>query len=116
MLIFVKLTAPVELKPDYDSIHQKMHITSSHFMAYLKVGDQSLKPISINLNLFELLQKLKDGYRPKKYDKNAVVLLDEIVEQVTDMAKSSMTLKFYDGDVRYTARQDDGMIVVSEGA
>jgi hypothetical protein len=44
------------------------------------------------------------------------VLLDEIVEQVTDMAKSSMTLKFYDGDVRYTARQDDGMIVVSEGA
>ena len=45
-----------------------------------------------------------------------VVLLDEIVEQVTDMAKSSMTLKFYDGDVRYTARQDDGMIVVSEGA
>jgi DNA phosphorothioation-dependent restriction protein DptF len=112
----VKLTAPVELKADYDAIHQKMHITSSHFMAYLKVGDQSLKPIAINLNLFELLQKLKDGYRPNKYDKNAVVLLDEIVEQVTDMAKSSMTLKFYDGDVRYTARQDDGMIVVSEGS
>jgi len=112
----VKLTAPVELKPDYDAIHQKMHITSSHFMAYLKVGDQSIKPIAINLNLFELFQKLKDGYRPNKYDKNAVVLLDEIVEQVTEMAKSSMTLKFYDGDVRYTVRQDDGMIVVSEGS
>lgn len=112
----VKLTAPVELKPDYDAIYKKAHITSSHFMAYLKVGDKSIKPIAINLNLFELLQKLKDGYRPNKYDKNAIVLLDEIVEQVTDMAKSSMTLKFYDGDVRYTARQDDGMIVVSEGA
>lgn len=111
----VKLTAPVELKPDYDAIHKKTQITSSHFMAYLKVGDQSIKPIAINLNLFELLQKLKDGYRPNKYDKNAIVLLDEIVEQVTDMAKSSSTLKFYEGDVRYTARQDDGMIVVSGG-
>lgn len=111
----MKLTAPVELKPDYDAIKQKMHMTSSHFMAYLKVGDQSIKPIAINLNLFELLHKLKDGYRPNKYDKNAVVLLEEIVEQVTDMAKSSMTLKFYDGDIRYTAKKDDGTIVVSEG-
>lgn len=112
----VKLTAPVELRPDYESIHMRSNITSSHFMAYLKVGEKSIKPIVINLNLFELLQKLKDGYRPNKYDKNAIVLLDEIVEQVTDMAKSSMTLKFYDGDIRYTLKQYDGMIVVSEGA
>ena len=112
----VKLTAPVELKPNYDEINKRSNITSAHFMAYLKVGDKSIKPIVINLNLFEILQKLKDGYRPNKYDKNAIVLLEEIVEQVTDMAKSSSTLKFYDGDVRYTAKQDDGMIVVSEGA
>jgi len=112
----IKLTAPVELKPDYEAINKKSHSTSSHFMAHLKVGDQSIRPIAINLSLFELLQKLKDGYRPNKYDKNAIVLLDEIVEQVTDMAKSSSTLKFYDGDIRYTAKQDEGTIAVSGGA
>lgn len=112
----VKLTAPVELKPDYEAIKKHSYKSSANFMAYLKVGEKSLKPIVISLNLFELLKKLKDGYRPNKYDKNAVVLLDEIVEQVTDMAKSSTTLKFYDGTIHYTAKQDEGMIVVSEGA
>jgi DNA phosphorothioation-dependent restriction protein DptF len=112
----IKLTAPIDLKPDYDSIHNRSNIDSAHFMAYLKVGDKTIKPIVINLNLFELLQRLKDGYRPNKYDKNAIVLLDEIIEQVTDMAKSSMTLKFYDGDVRYTVKQDEGMIVVNGSA
>lgn len=108
----VKLTAPVELKPDYEAILKRSYVNSVNFMAYLKVDDQSIKPILINLNLFELLQKIKDGYRPNKYDKNGIVLLNEIVDQVTDMAKSSMILKFYDADVRYTAKQDDGMIIV----
>ena len=112
----VNLTAPVELKPDYDAIYKKIHITSAYFMAYLKVDGKTIKPIVINLNLFELLQKLKDGYRPNKYDKNSIVLLDEIVEQVAHMAKLSTTLKFYDGDNRYTVKQDDGMIAVSGGA
>lgn len=111
----VKLTAPVDLKPDYEAILKCSKLSTSQFMAYLKVGETPLRPIAINLNLFELLQKLKRGYRPNKYDKNAIVLLDEIVEQVTDLAKSSSVLKFYDGNTRYTAKQDDGMIVVSEG-
>ena len=106
------MTAPVELKPDYEAILKRSYVNSVNFMAYLKVDDESIKPILINLNLFELLQKIKDGYRPNKYDKSGIVLLNEIVDQVTDMAKSSMTLKFYDADVRYTARQDDGMIIV----
>jgi hypothetical protein len=49
----------------------------------------------------------------KEIQQNYPKALFHIVEQVTDMAKSSSTLKFYDGDVRYTARQDDGMIVVN---
>ena len=113
----VKLAAPVELKPDYEAIHKHSQITNTHFVAYLRVGDVPVKPIVINLNLFELLQKLKDGYRPNKYDKNAIVLLDEIVEQVTDIAKSSTILKFYDGGFYHTVKQeDDGMIIVNEGS
>ena len=111
----VKLTAPVDLKADYDGILKCSLSSTSQFIAYLKVGEKPLKPIAINLNLFELLRKLKHGYRPNKYDKNAIVLLDEIVEQVTDLAKSSSILKFYDGSNRYTVKQDDGMLVVIEG-
>lgn len=112
----VKLTAPVDLKPDYEAINSRNHVSNTNFMAFLKLGDIALKPIVINLNLYDLLRKLKDGYRPNKYDKNAIVLLEEIVDQVIDMAKSSATLKFYDGEIKYTVKQDDEMIVVSEGS
>ncbi|WP_340620828.1 DNA phosphorothioation-dependent restriction protein DptF [Xenorhabdus siamensis] len=109
----IKVTAPVALKGDYDAILKK-HVTKpACFDAYLKIGDHPLKPISINLNLFELLSKLNNGYRPNKYDKNATVLLDEIIEQITEQAKSSSSLKFYDGKRIYIAKEDDDMITIS---
>lgn len=108
----VKLTAPVELKGDYEAIRNHSDSKSANFLAKLKINECPLVPIAINLNLFELLHKLNLGYRPNKYDKNAIVLLDEIVEQVTEQAKSSRSLKFYDGERAYTAKQDDGMIAI----
>ncbi|MFG3851825.1 DNA phosphorothioation-dependent restriction protein DptF, partial [Escherichia coli] len=73
-----------------------------------------LLPVRIGLNLFELLNKLNNGYRPNKYDKNAIVLLDELVELITEQAKSSSEIKFYAGGLRvYRAKADDDMITIS---
>lgn len=81
---------------------------------HLKVGQNSLLPVRIGLNLFELLNKLNNGYRPNKYDKNAIVLLDEIVDLITEQAKSSSEIKFYAGGRRvYRAKADDDMITIS---
>ncbi|MBD2792568.1 DNA phosphorothioation-dependent restriction protein DptF [Xenorhabdus szentirmaii] len=109
----IKVTSPVDIKGDYDAIKNKNVTKPAHFDAYLKIDNHALKPISINLNLFELLNKLNNGYRPNKYDKNAIVLLDEIVEQITEQAKSSSSLKFYDGSRMYIAKEDDGMITIN---
>lgn len=109
----VKLVAPVELKGDYEAIQKNHDPRSSQFLAYLKAFDKTLEPIAISLNLFELIYKLNRGYRPNKYDKNAIVLLDEIVEQITEVAKSSVLLKFYEGHQTYVVKLDDGMIAIS---
>ncbi|WP_312468435.1 DNA phosphorothioation-dependent restriction protein DptF [Pseudescherichia sp.] len=110
----VKITAPVELKPDWDAIRNKHTALSTGFDIYLKVGQHSLPPIRVGLNLFELLHKLNNGYRPNKYDKNAIVLLDELVELITEQAKSSSDIKFYDGRSRiYRAKADDDIISIS---
>ncbi|WP_127960373.1 DNA phosphorothioation-dependent restriction protein DptF [Serratia microhaemolytica] len=110
----VKITAPVEIKPDWDSIRNKHTAHSTGFDVYLKVGQNPLPSIHIGLNLFELLDKLNNGYRPNKYDKNAIVLLDEIVELIAEQAKSSSEIKFYDGGPRvYRAKADDDMITIS---
>ncbi|EEG1248284.1 DNA phosphorothioation-dependent restriction protein DptF, partial [Salmonella enterica] len=110
----VKITAPVALKPDWDAILKKNTAHPTCFDVHLKVGQNSLEPIRIGLNLFELLSKLNNGYRPNKYDKSAIVLLDEIVELIAEQAKSSSEIKFYDGVQRvYSARADDDMITIS---
>ncbi|EFD0716294.1 DNA phosphorothioation-dependent restriction protein DptF [Escherichia coli] len=110
----VKITTPVELKPDWEAIRNKNTAHPTGFDVHLKVGQNSLLPVRIGLNLFELLNKLNNGYRPNKYDKNAIVLLDEIVELITEQAKSSSEIKFYAGGQRvYRAKADDDMITIS---
>lgn len=110
----VKITAPVALKPDWDAILKKNTAHPTCFDVHLKVGQNSLGPVRIGLNLFELLRKLNNGYRPNKYDKSAIVLLDEIVDLIAEQAKSSSEIKFYDGAQRvYSARADDDMITIS---
>ncbi|AOX54430.1 DNA phosphorothioation-dependent restriction protein DptF [Escherichia coli] len=110
----VKITAPVELKPDWEAIRNKNTAPPTGFDVHLKVGQNSLLPVRIGLNLFELLNKLNNGYRPNKYDKNAIVLLDEIVDLITEQAKSSSEIKFYAGGRRvYRAKADDDMITIS---
>lgn len=109
----LQLAAPVEVKVDFASIHKKPNPSVSRFWASLRVSNKILEPISINLNLFELILKLNRGYRPNKYDKNAVVLLDEIIEQVREVAKQSNILRFYESGHCYTAQQDDDMIEIS---
>lgn len=110
----VKITAPVEIKPDWESIRNKHTAHPTGFDIYLKVGCNALPPVHIGLNLFELLHKLNNGYRPNKYDKNAIVLLDELVELIAEQAKSSRNIKFYDGRFRvYCAKADDDIISIS---
>ncbi|NHB88060.1 DNA phosphorothioation-dependent restriction protein DptF [Photorhabdus tasmaniensis] len=110
----VKIIASVSLKPDWDAIRNKHTAFPTGFDVHLKVGQNSLLPVRIGLNLFELLNKLNSGYRPNKYDKNAIVLLDEIVEFIADQAKLSSEIKFYDGGQRvYRAKADDDMITIS---
>ena len=112
----VQVAAPLTLKPNYFEIQQRYLPKSAYFDAYLKFEDQTLVPISINLNLFELIYKLNRGYRPNKYDKNAIVLLEAIIEQITEFAKSMNILRFYEGRDCYEVHKDDGLFIVSKGA
>ncbi len=109
----LQLSAPIDITADFPTIRSQSLNSVSRFSACLRVGNVSLKPVSINLNFFELILKLNRGYRPNKYDKNSVVLLDELVEQVREQAKKSSRLNFYEDGKCYTAKQDDDMISIS---
>ncbi len=106
------ITAPIELKHDLSSVESCSDENVSHFSAFIKLNGNSLRRIEVNLNLFELVQKLNQGYCPNKYDKNAVLLLDDVCEQLADFARDNDKLKFYDGTDVYQLLEEDGMISV----
>ncbi|KXI29576.1 DNA phosphorothioation-dependent restriction protein DptF [Paraglaciecola hydrolytica] len=85
------------------------------FKAFIKVNQKPIEPaLPVNINLLELLQRLNLGYRPNKYDKSCVLLLDELVEQIKlEMAKSD-TLIIVDEYEIYEAERDDNMIEMTE--
>jgi DNA phosphorothioation-dependent restriction protein DptF len=107
----VKIAGLVDLKPDFAVLQARAATTPiAYFNVALKVGDVPLAPMAFNINLFGLLLRLNQGYRPNKYDKNSIVLLDELVEQIKAMVKRGNRLKLYRQRQHISLRFEDGMI------
>lgn len=65
--------------------------------------------ITIDINLFELLFKLKSGYRPRKNDRNVVVVLNTIVNRLLVLANQStqITVKTKEQSFRLTVEDEE---------
>jgi len=102
-----QLTAELELSVDYGAIKKSEGLKLGYFNAYIKVADKQLEPIPISINLLDLMYRIVRGYRPNKHDKNTVVLLDEIVEQIVGIANASNTLYLHADNLRIKLKQVD---------
>lgn len=102
-----KTAVSLEVKADFSAIQNSILEKIGTFHAYLKVDAQSLKPMPISVRLLELLVKIGQGYRPNKHDKNAVLLLDEVMEQMLEVAKRKETLFILKEDKRYKVVKEE---------
>ncbi|BCV56413.1 hypothetical protein TUM17384_03580 [Shewanella algae] len=102
-----KTAVELEVKPHYSAILENRSHKIGAFYAQLLVDDKPLKPMPISMNLFGLLQRITQGYRPNKHDKNAVLLLDEVIEQIVSVANEKETLLILKGDKRYKVTNED---------
>ena len=84
------------------------------FPVCLKVADEPLQTFNVNLSFLELVSKINDGYRPNKHDKNTIVILEEIVDDVIKVVIRSNKLMLSDGrqHVYLTNEVEDSEIVV----
>jgi DNA phosphorothioation-dependent restriction protein DptF len=110
----VQLAAKIRLRPDYQALLENQNASSTKFGAHIKAGEKSLGPINMPLSLFELIYKINRGYRPNKYDKSTVILLEELIEKIADEAKKSTELKLCEAGVSYLVTLDDDMLEISE--
>jgi DNA phosphorothioation-dependent restriction protein DptF len=102
-----QLTAELELSVDYGAIKKSEGRKLGYFNAYIKVADKQLESIPISINLLDLMYRIARGYRPNKHDKNTVVLLDEIVDQIVGIANASNTLYLHADNLRIKLKQVD---------
>ncbi|MEW9798009.1 DNA phosphorothioation-dependent restriction protein DptF [Alteromonas sp. CYL-A6] len=115
------IAAQVDVKQDNAAIKLQAATDSEHvgyFYACLKVDEQPLRKMAVNINLLGLLYRICEGYQPNKHDKNAVVLLDELVEELHDIASKAKTLLILRGSSRYrlyNAEGDGSELEVSGG-
>lgn len=109
-----KTAAELEVKADFTALKTQGVSKIGSFNAYIRVDDNVLLPMPISINLLELLEKINQGYRPNKHDKNAVLLLDEVIEQIIAVANEKNTLFVLKNDKRYKiVNEDDEYFEVS---
>ncbi|WP_299005067.1 DNA phosphorothioation-dependent restriction protein DptF [uncultured Shewanella sp.] len=101
-----QVAAELEFKEHIAEIEKNIERKTSHFNSYFKVGKKVIK-LSTNINLFSLMIRIVEGYRPNKYDKSTIVLLDEVIDKIADIANSTQTLHILHKGSRYKITNDD---------
>ncbi len=109
------LVAELDIKVNIEKIKQqslnheknKKFDDVSHFYAHIYVNGKDVNPIHININLLSLLKRIVKGYRPNKHDKNTILLLDEIINELRTFANEEHTLYIHRKDNKYRIEDVD---------
>jgi DNA phosphorothioation-dependent restriction protein DptF len=82
------------------------------FNAAIKVGDEVIKAFPVTISFLELAERIMSGYRPNRHDKNTIVILEEVIEEVTRIASKNGSLSFQRGDEKWSLLLEDDEFVV----
>ena len=108
------LAAEVDLAISYALIEKDNFHDISEFWLHIKVNNNELHPVPVNVNLLAMMIDIVAGFRPNKHDKNSVVLLDDLVNKIIEMASNSKVLFLYQNRKRIKIKNNpDGDIRVS---
>lgn len=109
----VILSAKVRIAMDSKSLAQANHDRNiQSFYAALKVGDQAISPFPITISFLELARRILAGYRPNRHDKNTVVILEEVIEEIIRLASQSEEIRFHYEERRWWLRAEDDEFLV----
>jgi DNA phosphorothioation-dependent restriction protein DptF len=105
------ISASIDIKQDNNAIKSAAMQEPEHvgfFPACLKVDEQPLSKMTVNINLLGLLFRICEGYQPNRHDKNAIVILDELLEELHNIASKSKMLHIIRGATRYRVSNTEG--------
>lgn len=94
------LASEIELGVSYDSILANGVKDIHAFGLFLEANGKPLPPVQVNVNLVILMMDIVSGYKPNKYDKGCIVILDELVSRITAQASDTDQIFIFKKDVR----------------
>lgn len=103
-----QIAVEMDVKADFSKLKLHRPEKIGVFNAFIQFNDIAIKPMAISINIFELLEKINQGYRPNKHDKNAVLQLEDVIEQILDLSTRVTTLQIFSGNNRYKITNEDG--------
>lgn len=83
------LSANSPVQPDLSLLASEEPTQLRSFDAHLKAGDEKIGPIPVSVNFLELARKINQGYRPNTHDKTTVVKLEELVEEIRRIVRTT---------------------------
>lgn len=108
-----QLISYLKLSPDLLAIELASQAKETGvFDVYIKVKDHGTISFPIDINLFELLSKLKSGYRPNKNDRSVVIILNENVNRLLKLANQSNQINLRNISQEVKLSFEDGYIEV----
>jgi DNA phosphorothioation-dependent restriction protein DptF len=78
----------VTIEADFKGIENDTPRNLGTFNLRVLVEGKPLKPIVVNAGLFDLIHRINQGYRPNKYDKSAIVILEELIEEIQSIGNT----------------------------
>lgn len=78
----------IKMDADYKSIEVDNSTSLGSFKIRLLIEGRPLKAIEMDASLCDLIHRINHGYRPNKYDKSAIVIIEELIEEIQSIGNT----------------------------
>ena len=108
---YVMCTA-IEFAPDWKAIESYNDHLLHSFPSFLNVNNKATGELPISLNTYKLIKAINEGYRPNKHDRNTIILFEELIEKIIDIAKETQKIVIVKNDEIHEFKNREGEIEV----
>ncbi len=108
----VTITTKVRVAMDTKALESPASSQIHSFNAAIKVGDQAIKPFPVTISFLELAERIMSGYRPNRHDKNTIVILEEVIDEVARVASKNGSLTFIKDEREWSLLLEDDEFIV----
>lgn len=83
------ITTPLKIRENTPKIKEYESKSFNSFPLFITVNKEEIKSIDITFNMYQLLLSINDGYRPNKHDRNTIILFEELIQSINEIAIDS---------------------------